>query len=78
MSAFHWYTNALEGDMQNITVGRYSTEEAASSGYAGWIEGQDAAGESWILFLDDAGRPQVYFAHRDEDGGVTSDPVPLD
>lgn len=50
--------------MANITVGRYG--DPASAGYQGWIEPED---QSWIAFVADDGRPQV-FLNRAPDGAV--------
>lgn len=64
--------------MQNITIGRYSPPEVESHQYGGWIEGVRNDGTTWIMFLGDDGNPQTFFAVREPDGGVVSDPVVLD
>lgn len=79
--------------MQNITIGRYSDttgavhihSDAAGNGisrsiertHAGWIEGTRDDGSTWVMFLDAAGSPEVYWARRDELGGVIGDAVSL-
>jgi hypothetical protein len=60
--------------MSNITIGRYGADEAKNSitgrGFSAWIEGVDDAGEGWVLWLDENGRPIVYFGHREKSGAV--------
>ncbi|WP_327139296.1 hypothetical protein [Nocardia sp. NBC_01327] len=79
--------------MQNISIGRYKPERAfycldldtdgneigrtKVHGWAGWIEGVRADGSTWIMYLDDQGNPDYYWAHRDSGGGVIGDPVLL-
>lgn len=48
--------------------------ESITKYFAGWIEPAD---KSWIIYLDADGRPDVYFANRDADGGVIGEGLPL-
>jgi hypothetical protein len=52
-------------DMSNISVHRYGEDV----GYIGWIEPND---RSWIVFVNDDGKPEL-FGRRDADGGVIDD-----
>lgn len=74
--------------MHNVTIGRY--RPAADYGltvpegsvdvadlYSGWIEGVREDGSSWILWLDANGSPDVFWAQRDEGGGIVGDPIVL-
>jgi hypothetical protein len=75
--------------MQNITIGRYTEREgiihrdesgdiqSIEQNYAGWIEGVRDDGSTWIMWLDAAGSPEIYWARRDPDGGVIGDGIPL-
>lgn len=75
--------------MQNITIGRYGDNEGRvhrnESGateriektHDGWIEGTRDDGSTWIMFLDSAGSPEIYWGRRDEGGGVIGDGIPL-
>lgn len=56
--------------MQNITIERYEDKPT----WGGLIEPAD---RSWIIFLDATGKPEVYWAERDADGGVVGPGVPL-
>lgn len=60
--------------MQNVTIGRYNGTPA---NWDGWIEGTRDDGSRWIMYLDAEGSPEVFWAHRDEDGGVQGLPVAL-
>lgn len=59
--------------MSTLTIGRYD-HPSITEDYAGWIEPAD---HSWIIFLDGHGKPAVYYAERDADGGVIGEPVTL-
>lgn len=67
--------------MSNITIGRYAPEDAkdleTGHGYSAWIEGEDDHGQSWILWLDETGRPCAYYGEREPDGACTGEPVRL-
>lgn len=74
--------------MQRITIGRYGTIPAdvprskdvvpAQDMYAGWIEGVRDDGTEWILFMDHAGSPSLFWPVRDsESGAVDGNPVVL-
>ena len=52
--------------MGNIKVGRYSPEESASHGWAGWVEDE---ARTWIAFIDTNGAARFYL-HREESGAV--------
>lgn len=60
--------------MGNIEIGRYGADEAkdlrTGKGFSGWISGEDDDGRGWIFFLDETGRPIVYFGSREYSGGV--------
>ncbi len=45
--------------------------------YDGWIEGVRDDGTTWIMFPDAHGSPQVFWADRDESGGVDGEGVDL-
>lgn len=69
--------------LPDVKIGRYNPEECwgvgpdgehLPFGWSGYIE--DGA-ESWILFLDEAGRPKLFWDERDENGGVIGDPIEL-
>lgn len=62
--------------MKRITIERYKNDDGM--GPAGLIEGEDDAGNRWILFLDPLGRPEVFWPERAEDGAVVGDPINLD
>lgn len=76
--------------MQNITIGRYSDDEGRvhrdeagaieriEKTHDGWIEGIRDDGSTWIMFLNAAGSPEVYWGQRDPDGGVIGDGLPLE
>lgn len=62
--------------MRSIRIERYAYPGIA--GYAGLIEAVDDRNRGWILYLDDVGRPAVYFAERDPDtGAVIGEAIPL-
>lgn len=46
--------------------------------HAGWIEGTRDDGTLWIMFMDAAGSPQMFWAQREEDGAVVGEPIELD
>jgi hypothetical protein len=54
--------------MQNIEVERYD------EGVHGWLGNIQPEDRSWIIFVNDEGRP-VFYPHRDEDGGVVGPPI---
>lgn len=60
--------------MKRISIERYKTPTA---GYAGCIEGENDEGQQWIMFLDAAGTPEVFWPDRTPDGGVYGQAVPL-
>lgn len=45
--------------------------------YAGLIEGETDNGQSWVMWLDKNGRPEVFWPNRNEDGSVVGPPVQL-
>jgi len=57
--------------MQDIKIGRY---DSGVPGWSGWVEDHEA---SWIIFLDEHGKPALYWPERDENGGVIGDPIKL-
>jgi hypothetical protein len=60
--------------MSNLKIGRYA-HESVTAHHAGWIEPDDG---SWIIFLDAAGKPCVYYAEREPSGAVIGEGVRLD
>lgn len=60
--------------MSNITIGRYGD---GVNGWSGWVEGTDASGQRWIMYLDDTGRPSLYWSTREPSGAVVGAPVEL-
>lgn len=67
--------------MRNIEIGRYGADEAkdltTGMGFSGWISGEDNDGRGWILWLDETGRPCVYFGNREPSGAVLEPRVHL-
>lgn len=67
--------------MSNITIGRYAPDEAKNlktgHGFSAWIEGVDDAGEGWILWLDETGRPCTYYDRRSPSGACDGEPLHL-
>lgn len=72
--------------MSNITIGRYDgcsqtlpdgIERPLTETWAGWVEGEANDGSSWIVYLDAAGRPALYWPQREESGAVVGEPVRL-
>jgi hypothetical protein len=61
--------------MTNISIGRYSAESTVAERYAGWIEDAE---RTWIIFLDPAGKPALYWREREPSGAVIGDPLVLD
>lgn len=60
--------------MRNIEIGRYGADEAkdlrTGRGFSGWISGEDNDGHGWIMWMDENGRPCVYFGNREPSGAV--------
>lgn len=77
--------------MQNITIGRYKPVGPSllrpfedgrivhdvADYFAGWIEGIRDDGTSWIMWLDESGSPQSFWAQREPDGGVIGEAIDL-
>lgn len=66
--------------MQRIGIERYKRELHDSPDgwpYSGLIEGSRDDGSRWIMWLDERGSPALFYANRDEYGGVVGDPVAL-
>ena len=67
--------------MQNITISRYPAEHAKNletgKGFSGDISGEDDNGRRWIMWLDETGRPIVFFGNREADGAVLEPRVHL-
>lgn len=67
--------------MSNVTIGRYAPDEAKNNltgkGFSAWIEGVDDDGRGWVFWLNERGRPCVYYGDREEGGAVLGDPVML-
>jgi hypothetical protein len=61
--------------MKRISIERYKNVE--EDGRAGLIEGETDDGQRWILFLDAAGKPEVYWPERADDGEVVGEGIPL-
>ena len=52
--------------MGNVKIGRYE-HESVTKEFSGWIEPDD---KSWIIWLDENGKPATYFASREPGGAV--------
>jgi hypothetical protein len=67
--------------MQNITIDRYPADHAKNletgKGFAGHIAGTDDNGRHWIMWLDETGRPVVFFGNREASGAVLEPRVDL-
>lgn len=74
--------------MQNITIGRYRPASDygievpegsvdVADEWAGYIEGTREDGSGWILWIDAAGNPSVFYAQREADGGIIEPGIPL-
>ncbi|MGW4718853.1 hypothetical protein [Nocardia sp. NPDC004260] len=74
--------------VQNITIGRYKPAPThppfdganvvdIADHFAGWIEGIRDDGSSWIMYLDAAGSPLCFWAHREPDGAAIGDAIDL-
>jgi len=61
--------------MRRISVERYRNPQEL--GYSGLVEGVRDDGSSWIMWLDENGSPALYWARRDEGGGVIGEPIDL-
>lgn len=57
--------------LSNIEIQRY---DDGVKGWSGCIQDQD---ETWIIFLDEGGRPKLFWGDRDEMGGVIGEPLSL-
>jgi len=60
---------------KRISIERYKGEVAEQC--AGLIEGETEDGESWIIFMDAKGKPEIYWPQRDEGGGVIGEGVSM-
>lgn len=69
--------------MPDVKIARYNPNECFGVGpngehlafsWSGYIEDGNA---SWIMFLNDAGQPALFWNKRDEDGGVIGKPIKL-
>lgn len=58
--------------MANLKIERYDGD--VSEDYSGLIEPDD---RSWVIYLDNDGKPALYWSERDEHGAVVGDPVHL-
>lgn len=65
-------TPIKERNMADLRIERYDGE--VSEDYAGIIEPRD---RSWIIYLDNDGKPALYWPQRDERGAVIGNPVRL-
>lgn len=61
--------------MKRISIERYKTP---TSGYSGLIEGETDGGHRWIMYIDEQGRPAVFWPERETDGAVVGDGIKLD
>lgn len=61
--------------MKRITIERYDNPDEL--GYSGLVEGTRDDGSTWIMWLDAAGSPEVFWGRRDELGGVEGEAVML-
>lgn len=53
------------------------TQISGEQAYAGWIEGLTDDDQSWILFIDQQGRPEIFWPNRDDEGGVVGTGIGL-
>lgn len=60
--------------MKRISIERYKTPTA---GYAGCIEGETDDGIQWIMFMDETGKPEIFWPNRAPDGGVAGRAIGL-
>jgi hypothetical protein len=60
--------------MKRISIERY---KIPTSGYAGCIEGETDDGTQWIMFLDETGKPEIFWPDRTPDGGVVGTAIGL-
>lgn len=78
--------------MQRISIERYTRDQSCtvdqhdgtapevrplSDEFAGVIEGVRDDGSRWIMYLDAAGSPLVFWSARDETGMVVGQPISL-
>lgn len=67
--------------MQNITIERYADDEAkdltTGKGFSACIYGSDDNGAGWIFWLDETGRPAVYFPNREPSGAILDPQIEL-
>lgn len=77
--------------MNRISVERYRSSDLCSVSvdggpesvvpvveeFAGLVEGVRDDGTTWVMFLDAAGSPLVFWSERGESGEVVGDPVSL-
>jgi hypothetical protein len=67
--------------VKRIVIERYdATKHDTPHGewpYSGLIEGETDDGQTWIMWIDRQGRPEVFWPQRDESGAVLGDGIPL-
>ena len=67
--------------IKRITIERYDAAKHDTPNgawpYSGLIEGETDDGQRWIMWLDQQGRPEVFWPQRDEDGAVQGDGILL-
>jgi hypothetical protein len=56
---------------------RIGIERDRERGSAGLIEGETDTGQRWIMYLDELGRPEVFWRERDETGAVIGEGIKL-
>lgn len=56
---------------------RIGIERDKARGSAGLIEGETDTGQRWIMFLDEQGRPEVFWPNREADGAIIGAPIGL-
>jgi len=61
---------------KRISIERYRQPEIAEY-CAGLIEGETEDGQSWIIYMDAHGKPNIYWPRRDESGAVIGEPVSM-
>ncbi len=54
--------------MKRIGIERYRER-----GSAGLIEGETDSGQRWVMFVDEEGRPEVFWPSRDETSGAVTE-----
>jgi hypothetical protein len=60
---------------RRINIERYPNPDEI--GYSVALEGESDDGGRWIMFLDNQGRPKVFWPKREPDGAIVGDGILL-